>query len=72
MAPHRQDRDGVLWWIATQRKGRRHHAVSLDIPIIPDVQRCLAPGGVGDTAFLVNEYGRPFTVAGFGNRFRKW
>jgi len=23
-------------------------------------------------AFLVNDFGRPFTAAGFGNRFRQW
>jgi integrase len=66
-----EDRDGVLWLIFTQHKGRNHHPISLEIPIIPDLQRILAADGVGDTTFLVNDYGRPFTVAGFGNRFRK-
>jgi len=27
---------------------------------------------VGDATFLLSEYGKPFTAAGFGNRFRKW
>jgi integrase len=67
-----EDRDGVLWLIFTQQRGRNHHPINLEIPIIPDLQRFLAEDGVGDTTFLVNEYGRPFTVAGFGNRFRKW
>jgi integrase len=67
-----EDRDGVLWLIFTQHKGRNHHPISLEIPIIPDLQRFLAVEGVGHTTFLVNDYGRPFTVAGFGNRFRKW
>jgi integrase len=67
-----EDRDGVLWLIFTQQKGRNHHPISLDIPIIPDLQRLLAVDEVGDTTFLVNDYGRPFTVAGFGNRFQKW
>ncbi len=67
-----EDRDGVLWLIFTQQKGRNHHPISLEIPIIPDLQRFLAAEGVGDTTFLVNDYGRPFSVAGFGNRFRKW
>ena len=26
----------------------------------------------GDLTFLVNEFGRPFTDAGFGNKFRDW
>jgi integrase len=67
-----EDRDGVLWLIFTQQKGRKHHPISLEIPIIPDLQRFLAVDGVGKATFLVNDYGRPFTVAGFGNRFRKW
>jgi hypothetical protein len=41
-----------------------------------DLQRVLdasaAAGITGDLTFLVNEYGRPFTVAGFGNKFRDW
>ncbi len=68
----REDSNGVLWLIFTQQKGRNHHPISLEIPVIPDLQRYLAADGVGDTTFLVNDYGRPFTVAGFGNRFRKW
>jgi integrase len=67
-----EDRDGVLWLIFTQQKGRNQHPISLEIPVIPDLQRFLAADGVGDTTFLVNDYGRSFTVAGFGNRFRKW
>lgn len=27
---------------------------------------------VGTSSFLVNDYGRPFTVAGLGNKFREW
>jgi integrase len=67
-----QDRDGVLWLIFTQHKGRNHHPISLEIPIIPYLQRFLAADVVGDTTFLANDYGRPFIIAGFGNRFRKW
>ena len=26
----------------------------------------------GHLTFLVTEYGRPFSVAGFGNKFRQW
>jgi integrase len=68
----REDHEGVLWLVFTQHKGRNRHPISLEIPIIPELQRHLAGELVGTETFLVNEYRRPFTVAGFGNRFRKW
>ena len=68
----RESSDGVLWLTFTQHKGRNRHPITLEIPIIPELQRHLAIDRAGETTFLVNDYGRPFTAAGFGNRFRKW
>ncbi|SEO08184.1 Phage integrase family protein [Palleronia pelagia] len=68
----RESSDGVVWLSFTQHKGRNRHPITLEIPIIPELQRHLATEGTGDTTFLVNDFGRPFTAAGFGNRFRKW
>ncbi len=68
----REDEEGVLWIGFTQHKGRNRHPITLEIPIIPELQRYLADDRVGDTTFLMSEYGKPFTAAGFGNRFRKW
>src|SRR4029077_4564181 len=33
---------------------------------------CAAASLCGELAFLVNDLGRPFTDAGFGNKFREW
>ncbi len=40
------------------------------IPIIPALQSVIEQSQCGDLTFIVTEFGRPFTVAGFGNWFR--
>jgi integrase len=45
----------------------------MDIPMAaPLADIIAATPTVGLHAFLVTEYGRPFSPAGFGNRFREW
>ena len=63
-------RDG--WLIFTQQKNKSRNPVKLELPIIPELQRIIDASSTGDLAFLVNGYGRPYTSAGFGNRFRAW
>ena len=58
--------------IFTQQKNRARKPVSLALPIVPTLQTILANSPCGDLTFLVTEFGRPFTAAGFGNKFRKW
>lgn len=54
----------------TQQKNRRRKPMSLELPILPQLQQVLDASPVGDLTFLVSELGKPFTVAGFGNWFR--
>ena len=54
----------------TQQKNRRRKPVSLELPILAELQRVLSASELGELTFLVNDIGRPFTVAGFGNWFR--
>jgi integrase len=54
----------------TQYKGRNRKPKRLTLPIIPALQRIIDATPCGDFTFLVNEWGRPFTDAGFGNWFR--
>lgn len=63
-------RDG--WLRFTQNKNRNRNPVTLEIPIIPELQKIIEASPTGDLAFLKTELGRPFTSNGFGNRFRKW
>src|SRR5678810_600098 len=58
-------------------RGRRRATVPpLSLPIIPELQRIIdasvAAGITGELSFLVTEYGKPFSIAGFGNKFRQW
>ncbi len=57
-------RDGVL--VFATRKG----GVPLELPIPPELQRVIDASRTGDLHFLLTEYGKPFTAAGFGGWFR--
>jgi integrase len=63
-------RDG--WLKFKQQKNRNRHPVVIEIPVLPELQRVIDASPTGDLTFLVTEYGRPFSAAGFGNRFREW
>ncbi len=56
----------------TQRKGRHRKPKQLALPILPVLQRIIDASPCGDLTYLVNNLSRPFTDAGFGNRFRDW
>jgi integrase len=54
-----------------QTKGAK--AVSVMIARqLADAIDAMAPADVGDMVFLVNDRGKPFTNAGFGNKMREW
>ncbi|MGA8612822.1 MAG: site-specific integrase [Xanthobacteraceae bacterium] len=56
----------------TQYKGRNRKPHKLTLPILPVLQKIIDGSPCGDLTFLVNEFGRAFTDAGFGNKFRDW
>jgi integrase len=59
------------WITLTQVKNRKRKPVTLSIPLLPELAAELAAAQVGNLAFLVTEFGKPFTSNGFGNWFRK-
>lgn len=59
------------WLKFTQAKNRRNKPISLEIPIVKELREIIDASPCGDLTFLVTEFGRPFTVNGFGNWFRK-
>jgi integrase len=63
-------RDGKITF--TQFKGRNRKPKRLVLPILPALQQVIDSSLCGELAFLVNDLGRPFTDAGFGNKFREW
>jgi integrase len=56
----------------TQHKGRNRKPKKLVLPILPALRSVIDASPCGELTFLVNDLGRPFTDAGFGNKFRDW
>lgn len=61
-------RDGWITFVET--KGRSQKVKTTEIPIVPELQEAIAAAPAANLTFLVTEYGRPFSSAGFGNWFR--
>jgi integrase len=62
-------RDHVLHW--TRLKTGTTTALELFIPVHPDLREIIDATPSGHLTFLVTEFGKPFTEAGFGNWFRE-
>lgn len=62
-------RDG--WITITQAKNKSRKPVTLSIPVLPELEDVLDRTPIGNLAFIVTEFGLPFTPNGFGNWFRK-
>jgi integrase/recombinase XerD len=56
----------------TQAKNEHRNPVYIDIPVHPKLADAIAACPSGHMTFLVTANGKPFTPAGFGNKFRKW
>lgn len=46
--------------------------VTVEVPILLPLQETIDATECGDLAFLANDWGRPFTVDGLGNKMRQW
>jgi integrase len=55
-----------------QAKNENRNPVDIDIPVHQDLARIIDETSSGHLTFLATEYGKPFSVAGFGNKFREW
>lgn len=58
--------DGLI--VLRQGKSRR----GVHLPILPELQQVLEATTLGNLTYIVNQFGNPFTAAGFGARMRKW
>lgn len=63
-------RQGRLHFVPVKNRRRKPQPVAINV--LPELQRIIDGSPCGDLTFLVTEFGRPFSVEGFGNRFRKW
>jgi integrase len=62
-------RDGVLSWV--RRKTEQSTAIEVYIPVLLELTGAIdAMPRPRHLTFLVTEFGKPFTAAGFGNWFR--
>lgn len=59
------------WLRFTQVKGRKKKPITLELPIHPELQKTLDATTLGNMTFIVTEFDKPFTSAGFGNYFRR-
>lgn len=55
-----------------QAKNEHRKPVEIDIPLHPDLKASIKTTRIGSTTFLVTEWGKPYTPAGFGNAMRDW
>jgi integrase len=61
-------KDGALHFVQQKNEKRLHK--QMRIPILPALQEVLDTVPKTQMTFLVTEFGKPFTAAGFGNWFR--
>ena len=59
------------WLKFTAQKNRNRNPIVVEVPILSVLQSTIDATKTGELTFLVTEYGRPFTVAGFGGWFRE-
>jgi integrase len=59
------------WLRMVPRKTRHKRREASEKPILATLADIIARSPTGDLAFLVTEYGKPFTANGFGGWFRK-
>jgi integrase len=57
------------WLHFTQFKGRERKPITLDIPLVDELQAIIDATACGKETFLLNGLGRSFTANGFGNWF---
>lgn len=68
---HLKIRDGKIFIRFAPHKGRERYPQTLELPMPAALQTVIDASPTGDLTFLVTEYGKSFTDAGFGNWFRE-
>lgn len=64
--------EGVKILSFTQTKGGNNESQRVTIPILPPLMKAINSPVAGDMIFVLSDRGRPFSVASFGARFKKW
>ena len=58
--------------IYVQHKGKSRKVKRRNIPLVEPLRQILDASPLGDKTWLETEHGQPFSIAGFGNKFRQW
>ena len=61
-------KNGWIKFVAQKNRNRR--PVTIELPVPPALAAIIEASVTGTLTFLVTEYGKPFTAAGFGGWFR--
>ncbi|MDA0656844.1 MAG: tyrosine-type recombinase/integrase [Proteobacteria bacterium] len=56
----------------TQTKNKLRAPVDIDILVLSELRAIIEASPTGDLTFLVTDFGKSFTVNGFGNKMREW
>jgi integrase len=56
----------------TAYKGRNRHPVKQEIPVHPILDAVLAQHKAGHLAYMVTDFGKPFSIKGLSQRVSKW
>ncbi|MCM2294787.1 tyrosine-type recombinase/integrase [Allorhizobium sp. BGMRC 0089] len=62
-------RDGEISFVPYKTRGKKKTAMVL--PVLPALQMVIDQSEIGDKTFMVTEYGKPFSIKGLGQWFRK-
>lgn len=62
-------REGRLRFTAHKNRNRAPRVI--DIPVLPELEAVIDASPTGDMTFLLTEFGKPYTAAGFGNWFAR-
>jgi integrase len=60
------------WLRFTETKNARRRPKHREIPVLPILRTTISQSPSGHLTFLITQFGKPYSVKGFGNRFKAW
>lgn len=69
IGPEHEDRGFLVF---TAFKNRKRRPTTVTVEITSELREALAVTKTGKSTYLINEKGKPYSIEGFGNQFKKW
>jgi integrase len=66
------EKEGRLRFTAHKGRNSNRTRRTIDVPIMPELANALESTPLGDMTYLVNEWGRPFSIKRLGAKMRDW